>query len=432
MTSEDASVRMTSAAELREKMRRLQAAGASLRARDAHDVAEILCAVLDSWRDPTSPWRTRLERELPATSGFSEALVREGLSRALKDWNGDALRALIARELGSFAPQRGAKPGAPLVQGFESTALLLAGAIPMPTLLASILPLLLRSPVLAKTSARDPITAQLVAESIRQHDAELGRCIEIASFPGSDDARTRALLEAPCVVAYGSDETLRAVRERMNPAQRLVGHGHRLSVAVLGEAATRAGALTQVAQRLALDTVLWDQLGCLSPVAVFVEDASGGAGERVASELATAIGEASRKWPRGELPAGAAAAVVHERSECEMRSAAGRRSALHTCDDLGWTVALEADAEWRPAPLHRFLRIHPLDSLGELGTALAPVSAHLATIAVAGLDDARRRELASLGASRICAPGEMQTPPLAWHHDGQPLLLPMARFTDFE
>ena len=42
------------------------------------------------------------------------------------------------------------------------------------------------------------------------------------------------------------------------------------------------------------------------------------------------------------------------------------------------------------------------------------------------------RALAALGASRVCAPGRLQAPPLAWHHEGEGVLRPLARFSDVE
>ena len=40
--------------------------------------------------------------------------------------------------------------------------------------------------------------------------------------------------------------------------------------------------------------------------------------------------------------------------------------------------------------------------------------------------------LAELGASRVCAPGSLQSPALDWRHGGRGVLAPLARFTDVE
>jgi hypothetical protein len=417
--------------EIRERLAELRRAGAGLRRRPARETLDALAKVLDAWSDPGSTWRHALELELPGTTGFSPETVSEGLRLGLAHWNGQALRALAARELGALARLDGSLP--PVIAGFDATAVLLAGSIPMPTLLALLAPLVLRSPVLAKSASRDPLTPRLMARSIAEVDAELGRCIEVVGFPGEDDERMGALLEAGCIVASGSDETVAAVRARVAPPQRLVAYGHRLSVAALGAAATRGDGLEDTARRLALDVALWDQLGCLSPIVVYVE---GEAAADAASEaLAAALAEAEQRMPRGKIEPRAAALIAHERARAELRAAAGERVTLRASEGTAWSVVREARCEVLPAPLHRFVRVMPVADRAQLLDALAPLAPHLAAIAVEGFGAATprlARDLAQLGASRLCAPGALQAPPLGWHHDGKGVLGPLARFTDLE
>ncbi len=421
---------MTPAA-IRARLASLREAGAKLRRRPARETLDALARVVDGWSDPTGAWRHALETELPGATGFSAPMVREGLARGLDAWSGDALRELVAREIGT--PERLDSARARMAAGFDVTALLLAGSIPMPTLVSLLAPLALRSPVLAKSASRDPVTPRLLARSLAETDAELAQCLEIVDIPGADAERTGALLEADCVVATGSDETISAVRARVQPDRRLVVRGHRVSVAALGAASNGDAALEDVAARLALDVALWDQLGCLSPIAVYVvgEDAA----DQVAAALARALAAAERRWPRGTIDAAAAAAIAHERADAELRRAAGRRVALHASEASLWTVIREDGSEPRPAPLHRFVRVLPVRDATALPAALAPLAAHLAGIAIEGFGPhtgGLERELADLGASRICAPGRLQAPPLAWSHGGEGVLIPIARFTDLE
>jgi hypothetical protein len=417
--------------EIRERLAELRRAGAGLRRRPARKTLDSLAQVLDGWSDPGSTWRRALEAELPGATGFSPETVSEGLRRGLAHWNGQALRALAARELGALERLDGSLH--PMIAGFDATAVLLAGSIPMPSLLALVAPLLLRSPVLAKSASRDPVTPRLVARSIAEVDAELGRCIVAVDFPGEDDERMAALLEAGCIVASGSDETVAAVRARAAPPQRLVAYGHRLSVAALGEAATQGTHLEDTARRLALDVALWDQLGCLSPIVVYVE---GEAAADAASEaLASALAEVEQRMPRGMIEPRAASLIAHERARAELRIAAGERVCLHASDGTAWTVVREARCGVLPAPLHRFVRVMPVADRAHLLEALAPLAPHLAATAIEGFGAATprlARELAQLGASRVCAPGVLQAPPLDWHHDGRGVLSPLARFTDLE
>ncbi len=137
MTSREVSL---SRAEVSDRLDRLRAAGTLLRQRRAADVFETLGTVLDGFRDPSSPWRKSLEAELPAATGFTSEVVRAGLDLALDGWDHDALHALAEAELGRDTH---------LIAGFDTTAVLLGGSLPTPTMLALLTPLALRSPVLA-------------------------------------------------------------------------------------------------------------------------------------------------------------------------------------------------------------------------------------------------------------------------------------------
>ena len=418
---------------LRARLAELREAGALLRARPARETQDALAGVLDAWRDPNSPVRAALEAELPAATGFSPAMVREGLSRALQGWSGDALRGLVDAELGGAAALEGKRPTA--IAGFDTTAVILAGSIPMPTLLALVVPLALRSAVLAKAAARDPVTPRLVARSLAEADPGLGRALGVVEIPRDDAGLLAELLEADCIFATGSDAAVSAVRARVQGARRVVAHGHRLSLAALGPAATRGAALLHATQALALDVALWDQLGCLSPVSVHVVRADPGACDRVAEALAEALAAAELRWPRGVMPASAAAAIRSARDEAELRGAARCPVRVFAGAALAWTVVREDAPALREAPLYRFVRVHPAESDRDLVAALAPAARHLAGVAIAGFGPHTRevaRALAALGASRVCAPGTLQTPPLAWHHEGAGVLLPFARFTDVE
>lgn len=422
--------RDASADEVRRSLERLRRQGEQLRRRPPQAIIEALGALLERLRDPTTPERRRLEAELPAATGFSAAAVREGLSLALADWTAPALEALVRAELGSALGVGGPRRAV----GFPVTAVLLAGALPTPTLAAILAPLLLRSPVLLKPSVHDPVTPHVVAEALAALDPELGGCVAVASFRGTDEKPLEAFLEAECVVATGSDETVGKIARRVSPPQRLVVYGHRLSVAVIGSGAGRGAGLEQAARALALDVALWDQLGCLSPVAAWLHAPSG----RIAAEqlevFANAFSDTARQIPRGRLEPAAAAAVADARASAELREAAGQAVALRAGD--GFTLVAEDTAAFRESPLHRFIRLHPFRDPNELAAALQPLAPHLAAVGVAGVQEPAnaplRETLVRLGASRICPLGRMQAPPLGWCHDGQGVLLPLARLTDVE
>jgi hypothetical protein len=85
--------------------------------------------------------------------------------------------------------------------------------------------------------------------------------------------------------------------------------------------------------------------------------------------------------------------------------------------------------------LHRFIRIVPVADPGRLLEAIRPFAAHLAAVAIEGFGEETAGlayALADLGASRVCAPGSLQSPPLDWRHAGRGVLAPLARFGDIE
>jgi len=415
-----------SAEEIRAALERLREASRRIRERPARETISALASVLETWREPDSRVRRALRTEYAHATGFSPEMVEAAMSRALAGWTGDALRSLVDLELGGIEALEGT--AGRNASGFEVTSVLLAGSLPSPTLVGLLAPLVLRSPVLAKSSVHDPVTPVLFAESVAAADPELGACVEIVRFSGSDATCVEALLAADCVVASGSDQTIASVAARVEPPRRLVGYGHRLSVA-----AVAADRPADSAARLAEDVALWDQLGCLSPVAVFVADRDPGAAIEFAAELADALADLEQRWPRGPVSTETSAAITRERDEAEMRAAGGSPVRVYRSTGSSWTVIAEADARFRPAPLHRFVRIHPVAGLHDLLKALTPVKHHLASVGVEGFCEQRREitaALTQLGASRICPLGTMQAPPLSWCHDGRGVLPPLARLSD--
>ena len=425
-----------SAASTRESLARLRDVGRLLRERSAADVHAALGDALDAWSAPDSRWQSALAEALATTSGFSPAMLREGLARGLSPYTGAALHAVVQDEVGGAA-RLDATTGLQ-ARGFASAATVLAGAIPLPTFVAIVAPLALRTPVLVKPSLHDPVSAALFARSLAERDPLLGACVEIAAFHRDDAESLAAFCEAECVVATGSDAAVAAVArgfasaaERCGAApRRFTGYGHRSSLAILGPGATRGAALETAAAALALDVALWDQLGCLSPLAVHVADPSRSAAERVAESLAAALADAELRWPRGRIDAADAAAIARERAEAEMRD-----TVVFASRGTAWSVVCEAGLEPRSAPLHRFVRVHPSANIDVCLAALRSQRVPLAGVALAGFDDATPAigaALAALGASRICAPGTLQSPPLGWPRDNRRVLTPFAQSCEIE
>jgi hypothetical protein len=325
------------------------------------------------------------------------------------------------------------------------TGVLAGGEIPMPTLLSGLLPLILGSPVLLRESSGDRVTAGLLKRSIEARSEVVATAFEHISFASEDMALTE-LLGAPCVVATGSDETIRSISNRLRPSQRFVAYGHRFSIGVLGPMCPESkkstgrigednasdfarGLSRDLALDIALDIARWDQMGCLSPVVLYLVGLDRATCEAIAISLAESLEQLHRRMPRGALSTAALASHANEIAEAQMRQAGGLAMLCVGSDSV---VVLESNADPRPAPLHRFIRLMPVASLDRLEEALTPFSEHLSNVSSIGFsgDDERRLRglLEGLGVSRVTRPGQLQAPPIDWPHDGMPLLTPMARF----
>ena len=369
------------------------------RALDSERVIAALDAVFAAWRAPGSDWRAALASARPV---WSRAAIERGVHDGLEGWTAEALRRLRRRELeNARAPQL--------------AAVWLAETVPTGTFAALALPLLAGCAVQAKPASVDPETPRLFADSLRDRDAGVADALAV-------DADDSALDEADAVVAYGSDETVAALRARSAP-RPFVGYGHKLSAAAVGPAADLADA----ASRAAIDLCLWDGRGCLSPGWIFVDDPDGGGPGGCTRAFGAALADALERLrediPRGALQPGEAVALRERRTREALRSRACWFSPGDTSSDWGVFVA---GAEPAPGVLRHvpLLAVDGIDGLAARCASLAPGLSSLGHEGFGG--EPRLLEIARAGGgSRVCALGRMQLPPIDWPHDGMGALQPV-------
>jgi hypothetical protein len=81
-------------------------------------------------------------------------------------------------------------------------------------------------------------------------------------------------------------------------------------------------------------------------------------------------------------------------------------------------------------PLYRTIFIKPMPS--DLGSVLGPIRRHISTVGLHPVNLDSVTFATRLGAQRVCGIGQMQNPPLTWHHDGWPTLASLVRYVDVE
>jgi hypothetical protein len=232
-----------------------------------------------------------------------------------------------------------------------------------------------------------------------------------------------AAMAASCdrLIAYGDDATIESIRN--NAA--VIGFGSRVSGAVVGPTAMVPKRIDAVAEALARDVALFEQLGCLSLHHVFVVSHSTDAARDFAARVAKALERLGDSMPPAKIPLRDAAEILGVRERARWRRIAGEPIELFEGPRLEWTVVFEPesidDNRFMVSPGFRTVHVTGVRDEDQLRESVDSASGRIEAMAVAG-DDAETirisEMLRALGVTYVALPGEMQSPPLLWRHGG--------------
>ena len=414
-----------------------------LAGRSTQSLVNLLCEVAKNWRQADDPFRKFALERGPAETGFSRATLAKGLDGFFRQLTPEKFAALLAQEFGDarrlegFVTADEKSNREAMVCTPEFLVHIAAGNIPNPTLTSMVFGLLTRSAQFVKCASGAAFLPRLFAHSIYDADHKLGACLELAEWRGGNINLENALFaEADCVTATGSDETLLAVRSQLPLRVRFVGYGQRVSFGFVAREVLSGVVGEQIVARTADDVVAWNQLGCLSPHVIYVQDGGQIAPDEFAALLAKELEQREAQEPRGELAMEEAAAIATRRSFYEVRAAHSPDTKHWTSrDSTAWTVVYEADAQFQLSCLNRFIYVKAVKDLPALLQAADSVCGKVSTVGIAAPDDqsqAIAMQLARWGVTRICPLGQIQNPPLAWRHDGRPALGDLVTWADLE
>jgi hypothetical protein len=428
-------------------------------------VIEMIAHTADQWLDPGNGFRLLALRDGPRETGWSPATLARGLDSFFRSITVESLEALVAQDLGDArrlddfgagsAEHRTGRTS--LAVGPELLVHLTAGNLPNPALFSMILGLITRSAQIVKCPRDASLLPRLFAHSLAATESKLGASLELVSW-SHDERNARELedllfSEAACVTATGSDSMLAEVRPRIPSRTRFIGYGHRISFGLIAKESLSPYSRKRLVRAMADDITAWNQLGCLSPHAYYVEEEASGSAETLAEELAAELERREATEPRGTIGVAESALIQSRRSIFELRAAAMASMAERNLNrslffeppamvrlwassqSTDWTVVLNHDARFQPSCLHRFIELKPVRNWGEVLRFAEPFRHQLSTVAVSAPDDRlpeMARQLAHWGVSRICPIGRMQEPPAAWRHDGRPALGDLVTWTDLE
>ena len=379
---------------------------------------------------------------------FSRATLEKGLDNFFRQLTTENLDALLEQELGDarrldemVATGAGHKrEHAAMAVGPEFLVHIAAGNVPNPALMSIVLGLLTHSAQFVKCASGSAFLPRLFAHSLYDADPKLGACLEIAEWRGGNaDLETVLFAEADCVTTTGSDEALAAIRARLPAKTRFLGYGHRVSFGFVADAVLHGSNTRQIISHAADDVVAWNQLGCLSPHVIYVQFGGKVSPEQFAEMLADELERREQTEPRGELAAEHAAVIASRRAFYEVRAAARSEGSdtlmWHSKNSTAWTVIYEADARFQLSCLNRFVYVKGVKDLQEMLQNAESVRGKVSTVGIAASERKAHElaeQLARWGVTRVCPLGRMQNPPLAWRHDGRPVLEDLVTWTDLE
>jgi len=413
--------------------------------RPTHSLLNVLSHVAKNWLQPDDPFRKMTLEQGPAATGFSPATLAAGLDAFFKELTIENFTTLLEQDLGhphrldqivSSDAEQMSKRGA-IATAPELLVHFTAGNLPVPALMSIVLGVLVRSAQFVKCATGAALLPRLFAHSLYHAEPKLGACLEIAEWPGADHTLADALFnEADCVTATGSDSTLAAISLRLPANTRLLRYGHRVSFAFVASRVLSGLNSRKIVGRAAADVVAWNQLGCLSPHVIYVEEGGGLSAELFAAALAEELERREAAEPRGTLPVETAAAIASRRSIYEVRAAHSPDTRHWSSrNSTAWTVVYEADPRFQLSCLNHFIYVKGVKNLTEALHSSDSVRGKVSTVGLAAPEDQAQglaTTLARWGVARVCPLGQMQAPPLTWRHDGRPALGDLVTWTDYK
>jgi hypothetical protein len=369
------------------------------RAESVDRMSDSLTRVFELWRDRNYARRRDAITAIAHSAGYSVAMLESSIDVLLKPFTGDALKSMAGRPW---------KIDRPKTIGFIA-----AGNVAGAGIHETAISLIAGAKVLIKTASAEPIFFAEFAHTLAEVDRDAGARVEVNHWSRERADLTASMLEkCELVIAYGDDATIESLHRR-----NVIGFGSRLSGALIAPDGIDSSRIDKIADLLARDVALFEQLGCLSLHHVFVVSSDGRAARELALRISVGLERLGDAMPTAHIPIHDAAAIRGLRERARWRAIATEPVELLESRGLGWTVIFEQRPDsFKVSPGFRTVHVAAVRDLAEFRECIAPVSGRIEAMAVVG-DDCEI-EARAMGIPHVCAPGEMQSPPLDWRHGG--------------
>lgn len=278
-----------------------------------------------------------------------------------------------------------------------------------------------------RPSTSDPLSAAVLKAFTECDDSGvLSR--RIVSWP-IDSADVHQLLpHVDGMSAWGGDEALSSLREKLKPGCRWIPWGHKISFAYVTPDAMQSAAADAIFDGIADAICRQNQQACSSPQLVLVDSEVPATLAHAGDMLAAALTRRADKWPAIDIGTSQAAdiqmAVSHALAEQAFEQQLG-----NIWKGEGWRVIWKHLVALDASPLFRTVLLRPMPR-SRLASALQPWRGYLQTCGLA----CEQMELATLceqlidaGVGRISQPEHMHDGYIGEPHDNERALTRFAR-----
>ncbi len=422
-----------------------QASSLHLKTMAVSDIIAVIDQAIARLLDRGDPYRQQAEVYLPLVSGYDRDMVRLGLTGFFKTFRAAQLQRFVAEDFANPQVLDGFQPtpkgGAVRAFGPDLLVHNWAGNVPALALWSLVCGLLVKAGNIGKLPSAEPLFAGWFARLLAEVHPPIADCFAVVWWRGAGDEGASALYaQADTVLAYGGNEALDAIRQRLPVTTRFLPHGHKLGFGVVSASALDTQKAPALARLAAWDVMRYDQQGCYSPHVFYVQRGGAVSPRVFANYLAGELANLQRRFPRRPLDVEDSAAVARWQQGVEWKALSA--VATESADQLigspaaAWSVAYsDAPQPLAPTATQRTIQVVGVDALDEVVPLVVPHSRFLQTAGVAAAPAELFRLAGLLGAAgvtRISAIGSMGMPEAGWHHDGRFNLLDLVRMVEIE
>tara|TARA_B100000029_G_C17594254_1_gene963562 strand:+ start:974 stop:3280 length:2307 start_codon:yes stop_codon:yes gene_type:complete len=385
-------------------------------------------AIAETWQRLADDGN-QISQDIANQMGLSKPTVREALQREANRWTEQRIFELFAREISAFEAGR-IRP-----RPVSKSLVITASTVPFVGLESVSAAILAGAQVVVRPSSRNPLDIQMFIERLESVSIDLAQQIEVLPPSTSEATLSERIRSMDTVVVHGGHEVVQQIRQSASANTRIVVYGPRWSLAALGPLDANK---PELLAGLAVDILLHDSLGCMSPRVLLVDG-----DQRDAKFVSTVLGEAllsaTKLYPphndliRRPLGAGLVDQVIGELAR-EPRGV----TAIQTWGSAH-VVMLGPPTEdcpglfSTPPAIRRGILVAAIDFRSDSDSWLYNPADEISTVGLGpslrgGSSGSRLTSWAEEhGATRITEVGRMQRPPAGWPHDGQPVLLPFIK-----